>query len=379
MTYIPLPDYLKKFNNDIKNFGLIFQKFFPYDNNSWKTDHSIDEILKKYSSHASLIKKKNKQQDDFLTGYHLLSSEILQIRASLASRLVTGIGQVSPAEVGMVFDRNMGIPYIPASSVKGAVRYAYCINYMRESDENDPYIESDNGKTEFLTTEPGFTALFGTPDDKNPSKGGFCFMDAYPATSPVIKSDIMNPHFGQYYQGNSPPLETESPVPIKFLAVEKGLEFNFRGYFIKKGGAEPYKEKLINAFKTALEETGLGAKTAVGYGRFEKIEDLTSIILTKSKKLQEEEKAEKRKAELATMTDDERDLAAFDDNISTEQIIVIFKKIDQYPEEIRLKIAQRLKAYWIKNKQWSKKDVGQKQWKKIRERNQVITDILGEQ
>jgi len=270
MSFTPLPKYLNNYskNNNIRNFGLFFQKFFPYDSSNWKTDNSVDEIVNKYSCDNNLIKKKNKQQVDFLNGYKFLSSEILKIRAVLTSRLITGIGEISPTEVGMVFDRNMGIPYIPASSVKGAVRYAYCINYARDNDENDPYINSTNGKTEFNTDEPGFTALFGSPDDKKPSKGGFCFMDAYPANSPVIKCDIMNPHFGKYYQGEQPPVETESPIPIKFLAVEKRLEFNFRGYFIKQRGAEQYKDRLEKAFKTALEETGLGAKTAVGYGMF---------------------------------------------------------------------------------------------------------------
>ena len=48
--------------------------------------------------------------------------------------------------------------------------------------------------------------------------------------------------------------------------------FKFRGFFLSKE-AESSWEQLNEAFFTALTELGIGAKIAVGYGRFEVLGD----------------------------------------------------------------------------------------------------------
>ena len=217
----------------------------------------------------------------------------MAIQAQLSSRLITGIGEPTPVEVGMVFDRNVGIPYIPASSIKGAVSYAYCVNYVAKAGANDPYVIENGGKVEFKTEEPGFMSLFGARDLSEAARGGFSFMDAYPVSRPDIVQDIMNPHFGNYYKGGKPPSETDNPIPIKFLAVEKGVIFNFYGYYISKV-AEKYNLDLLDAFETAIVRLGLGAKTATGYGTFNEFSDKSSELFSK---IQNQEKAERAKAE----------------------------------------------------------------------------------
>jgi CRISPR-associated protein Cmr6 len=49
--------------------------------------------------------------------------------------------------------------------------------------------------------------------------------------------------------------------------LEKGTVFKFRGVFLNKHALK-YQKELKAAFATALTELGMGAKTAVGYGRF---------------------------------------------------------------------------------------------------------------
>jgi len=89
--------------------------------------------------------------------------------------------------------------------------------------------------------------------------------------------------------------------------------------------------------------------------------------------------AEKREAELAAMSPEERELAAFEDSgITDEQVNILFSRLDEFSDENKPRLARSLKDYWMANRNWTKKDVGQKQWKKIRERNQKIDGILGD-
>lgn len=304
-TSIPIPDYLMDLEKDISNFGLIFQKFFPYVTEQLETStmvnrmsvNSVDKLAEKWKLNinskkiSNFIKEKQTQQNRLLEQKCTLSADIIKINATLSSRLITGTGETTPVEVGMKFDRNMGIPYIPASSIKGVVAYAYCVNYINQHQEDN---------TSFDTTEKGFTDLFGSRDGNDPKRGGFCFLDAYPVTSPKIVVDIMNPHFGKYYEGKQPPSETDNPVPIKFLSVEKGLKFEFKGFFIStnKKDIDKLKNDLIKAFKTALGTIGIGAKTATGYGLFDTIEDQSKdlkIEISKKQEKEERNKEEKRR------------------------------------------------------------------------------------
>ena len=284
--FSPLPEYLESHRDEISNFGLYFQKFAKYqrkksfelvaqhtwNNGKWGKDkksfewslisNQFDQYKKHFSS-TTLVKKHESQQK-YLSAFSELGVKTVELSSVACTRLLTGIGETTPTEVGMVFDRNSGLPYIPASSVKGAVRYAYCVNFARTHPE-----KVKNGVVDEKDVN-GLVELFGSLDTKNSYRGGYAFMDVYSAETPEITIDIMNPHYGKYYKGesNDGPVETEEPIPIKFLAVEKGAVFKFRGFFLSKH-AESYWDQLNEAFVTALAELGLGAKTAVGYGRFE--------------------------------------------------------------------------------------------------------------
>lgn len=298
----PLPGYLESYRDKITNFGLYFQKFAQYQKKQdlkLETQHNWDNGKKgkdkktfewslisnqfdQYKKHLSstTLTEKHENQHKYLSAFSELGVKIVELSSVTSTRFLTGIGETTPTEVGMVFDRNTGLPYISASSVKGAVRYAYCVNFARKYPEN-----IKNG--EFVDEKDinGLIELFGSLDTKNSSRGGFAFMDVYSEEPPEIVIDIMNPHYRKYYKGesNDGPVETEEPVPIKFLAVEKGTVFKFRGFFLSKE-AESYWEQLNEAFVTALTELGLGAKTAVGYGRFEILGDDGEPEVKKGKK-----------------------------------------------------------------------------------------------
>ncbi len=202
------------------------------------------------------------------------------INARTISPFITGLGSGHPTETGIILDRNSGFPYIPASSIKGVLRLAYALNLYNE--DSNKYLKRDeNGNIqEGIIDDVYLEEYFGSTK----KRGSLVILDAFPTYSqnqPIFKIDLINPHFGSYYNGNGPvqPVETESPKPKKFLTVSKGTQFTFRYAYLPVNNIslsdeeKKNKKDYIDAmFKTAFEEIGFGGKTAIGYGRFGIIE-----------------------------------------------------------------------------------------------------------
>lgn len=194
-------------------------------------------------------------------------------------RLTQGLGIESVYETSMTLHHVYGIPYIPASSLKGIVRSWIIVNAYESREEK-------------ALSDSRFCDWFGCPgelvvEDKNGQKcryssfykearrGKLVFFDTYPLRPPRLKTDVMNPHYGPYYSdktGNTPPADYHNPVPVFFLTVE---ETPFQ--FILGGKKDVLKQTIRNKstgqnltifdwLKDALQSHGIGAKTAVGYG-----------------------------------------------------------------------------------------------------------------
>lgn len=207
-------------------------------------------------------------------------------------RFIIGLGGASVYDTGITLHHTYGIPYIPATSIKGVVRSWRIL---------EPDFKKDREDNEGLAIEnEEFCKIFGCPKDLSKKgfrdyksalkhkgenaefEGNIIFFDAFPLTVPVLKLDIMNPHYQPYYSdndGKTPPADYFSPNPIMFLTVEKTV---FRMYFgikkeVNKNLLDVVKEWLLNA----LEQRGIGAKTAVGYGykKTEKKAEMQTQIL----------------------------------------------------------------------------------------------------
>ncbi len=196
-------------------------------------------------------------------------------------RMVVGLGTESVYETSMTLHHVYGIPYMPASSIKGVVR-SWIINEVFGS-ENLHFAEG------YAIENKEFCDVFGCPKKfniKNPDRsfksyysqtdgekkgtriGNIIFFDAFPLEIPTIEPDIMNVHYPDYYGKGKQPTDCQNPNPIFFLTV-KDTSFQFvlgtrngelSNYII---GGRTISEWL----KEALEEHGIGAKTAVGYGQ----------------------------------------------------------------------------------------------------------------
>ena len=68
------------------------------------------------------------RQAAVLAGAAMRDVMVWEFRARLQSPYVSGLGSGHPTETGMILDRNSGLPYIPASAVKGVLRLACALH-----------------------------------------------------------------------------------------------------------------------------------------------------------------------------------------------------------------------------------------------------------
>ncbi len=273
MTHYPFYQLLQNESQNMANgnFGLWYNKFIPLSNAFKASDdrgndtRAAEFYNERYGrpgkiDTAALLKQKHEYQQQYCAIFHSETYEAIQIEATLSSPLITGIGESHPNEISMVFDHNLGIPYIPASGVKGIVRFAHTLSLIPQAEEKG--LIDEKGRFDDEADWTFVANMFGVQK----RKGQVIFFDAYPQSVPQLHIDIMNPHYAPYYSDGKPPADHHNPTPIKFLTVAQGTAFIFRA-IVKKENDLP--QKVRAAIGNALTEEGIGAKTAVGYGRFD--------------------------------------------------------------------------------------------------------------
>lgn len=179
---------------------------------------------------------------------------------SQQSRWAIGIGGVSP--YGNLLLPTLhplyGIPYLPASTLKGLMRHCW-IN-AHENEEAEEVLELFGSSIDEISD-----------DEMNGANrmGQLVFFDSYPdldCKGKLVK-DVFTPHYQDYYSsfGSTSPTDDQNPIPIEFLCIE---DFRFKIYIgTHKELNVNEKNKLQNTLIYVFSEQGIGAKTALGYGR----------------------------------------------------------------------------------------------------------------
>ena len=247
--------------------------------------------------------------------------EVLEFKTQ--TRLVVGMGIPSFFENGITLHHTYGVPYIPASSVKGLLRFSYlvgCLNIfplgitdlpkpfewknedlepeeflkilsgiekllveaenfekfskdVRNNETLKDYLEllhnNEGSLKDFYTT---YVELFGNLYQKSK----VIYADAI-AKSFKFAVDIMNPHFTEYYQSSQNQrkgkdaiylvADIHNPTPIPFLAVDRGSVFSFAYKSAKDFMKNQLLEELL---KEGLSLFGIGGKKRKGYGFLER-------------------------------------------------------------------------------------------------------------
>lgn len=147
-----------------------------------------------------------------------------------------------------------GFAYLPGTGIKGMARaYAITIARAGAADINEVF---------------GPDLIEGQEDA---ACGGVIFYEAWPTRWPRLEVDIVNSHHKDYYENAQPPEDWEQPVPVNFLNLKRGAEFEFA--VAARKPTDSRAARLVSLAKEwvdgALVWLGAGAKTNAGYGRFE--------------------------------------------------------------------------------------------------------------
>lgn len=225
---------------------------------------------------------------------------VWQCEAEATAPFTTGLGNEHPLENGFSFLNPYGLPYLPGSGVKGAVREA--ARQLAEGLWEDSRGWDRESVGAFTVKEGGqerkieltaLEVLFGreTPEGESDHfRGVLTFWDVVPQIAGgELRVEVMTPHQSHYYQQQSKresgsstaPHDSGQPNPILFLTVPPGSKFAFcvtcdlrrlHQCAPQLEESARWRQLLDAAFSHAFEWLGFGAKTAVGYGAMKRVE-----------------------------------------------------------------------------------------------------------
>ncbi len=217
-----------------------------------------------------------------------LNKDIASLNATIDGRLMTGLSIGGTLETGVTTHHTYGMPILAGSAVKGAVRaYAENLFSKRDSEGKIILVKDDKGierSTIVETMQPILNILFGADEEENqPNAGYLIWHDAWWIPTLTQNGDysssddakpfvgeIVTVHHHKYYSdktGRIEALDMESPIPNQQLAVQGSF------YFVIEGESQwvDFAKKLLH---DTLQQFGMGAKGASGYGYFKVNEQL---------------------------------------------------------------------------------------------------------
>lgn len=186
------------------------------------------------------------------------AADTVLFTARTVSPLLCGFEHDTLIGFGFSFLQPWGVPYLPGSSVKGCV--------------STRLAKVGSGTLSGAPERRGVDAanlLGGRTEPHGLVSGCVDFLEAWwvpcENKSPFM-TDIVNPHYGKYYQGERWPDGMESPIPFKFAAIRPGETFCFTIQ-----GPSEWTTLAKTILLDALSNHGVGAKTRIGYGRFAEV------------------------------------------------------------------------------------------------------------
>lgn len=310
-----------------------------------------------------------------LTNYYY----VRQLKAKPIARIVHGLGGGHVRETSITLHPVYGVPYIPASSLKGVVRnwfiHAFC-----EGDEKQ------------LALHPKGALVFGTQEQR----GLVQFHDVFLTNHLTIEPDVLTVHFKDYYSDQKAATDDQSPNPVKLLTVtvsEVDIYLTSNKYD-HLSNEELLKEAAVWTAR-ALSEFGIGSKTSSGYGYFTNIEDVTEKEFFLFVEAQKQERKKQKLLELERKQKEEEDKrrkeeeSRLSEMSAEEKLVYLIERLTDSPGDIEKsktelyneiitqqnqQAAKALKLYWQCIGQWNVKKQKKKQYDKV----QSIKKLLGE-
>jgi CRISPR-associated protein Cmr6 len=173
-----------------------------------------------------------------------------RLEVAVEWRLVAGLSYGRLWDVGIQLHPLYGVPYLPASEIKGALR---------------SWAVEMGGDGDALKIENWFGSLNAA--------ARVVISDAFPLAplGKMLAEDVLNKHHAGYFEAArankiQPPTDYDTPSPVKFITMARGVRLGF-AFMVRPGDFSPSREEFVELLKSCLRHAGLGAKTRKGYGR----------------------------------------------------------------------------------------------------------------
>jgi len=279
---------IKELLSQVDNPALLFNKLLALQYTEQISQSQDVRKIEYIESFTKILERKEHSKPTKLDGIRQEN-----FRLKTAYRLVIGAGYPSFIENGFMFHHVYGIPYIPGETLKGLARAVFILSVAEAVKEETKLSEIEEELSEeaegisqqipkkinlilddYTIENPveTFRKIFGSKK----RRGQVIFFDAYPVKfnpSEHFEADIMNSHYGDYYQSGKAPADWLSPNPIHFLALKEGIDFEFSLGLAPLEPMEDDEEKLLletarKLLEVGLENFGVGNKKRKGYGWF---------------------------------------------------------------------------------------------------------------
>jgi CRISPR-associated protein Cmr6 len=157
---------------------------------------------------------------------YLVKVVVMEAESRVVVGTSSGLGRI-PFEVGLSFDPVTNLPYIPGSTIKGAIRSAF-----REILSSSTLVRE--GKCNQESIDKTMDQVFGSSSYERTSIGLVGFTDAYPVSpgngNRVLEPDVITPHHTCTSDEGCTEFDL-TPIPIQFLTIASGTRFKFLMFF----------------------------------------------------------------------------------------------------------------------------------------------------
>jgi CRISPR-associated protein Cmr6 len=204
------------------------------------------------SKARSLLEEADKHLKTLFNELSNAFDAVFTVNMTLTSRLaIYTRNPFMPLEIAISWDPVLNLPYIPSSSLKGAVRAWLEVNNVRRINGVD------------------IDDIFGRAGEKEAHISLAIFTDAYPVScvNKLVESDVISPH----YKGEDIAEVDVNPVPLVFPIIAPGttMRFLLALRYRLEGRQLLDSQKAVSIAQHVVKalEGGVGAKTSIGYGR----------------------------------------------------------------------------------------------------------------
>jgi len=203
----------------------------------------LEELVRdSQTSSAGTTMTTSKMLDEVHRAFVANGYMIYDVTAKTVTRLVVHAESLFGGfafEVGCAFHPIFNVPYIPGSSIRGAIR---------------AYVEVNN-----LVRDPA--EIFGEAGEQI---GKLMVTDAFPVKSGGL---LLEPEVTTPIYKHSAKECAASPTPIIYPVIARNVTFRF---IVAMRDLSEEQERAVKNWITEALMEGLGGKTMLGYGRMEK-------------------------------------------------------------------------------------------------------------